>query len=253
MILILAGTAEGRQTAKLLQDLGFRITVSVVSNYAAQLLRQDGVNMEIARGALDKSEFYKQLGEKEISVIIDATHPYATQISLLTMEAANKFGLKYIRLERESCQIPQSPLISKIEDIIEIEKFLSKGQNVFSTLGSKSLPVLMPVIKKTGANLIARVLPTAESIEVCKNAGISPENIVALKGPFPKYLNKSLFKYYQADLILTKESGDTGGFKEKIEAALELAIPVLVLTRPKLNYPLVVNSPQEVVDYLNDL
>ena len=59
--------------------------------------------------------------------------------------------------------------------------------------------------------------------------------------------------YYGAQLVLTKESGDIGGFKEKIEAALELEIPVIVLARPQINYPVMVHSSEEVVEYIREI
>lgn len=245
MILVLAGTADGRQTAQLLAATGCRLMVAVVSDYAARLLPQDAANMEVLSGALDSRGLSTLLDEKKITVIVDATHPYAVQISRLAMELAAASGLKYIRLERKGCPLPPSPLINTARDINAIGGFLSPGQNVFSTLGSKSIPRLVPLVKKAGANLTVRVLPVIASLRVCKEAGIRPGHIVALQGPFPKHLNKSLFKHYQTDLVLTKESGDIGGFNEKIGAALELDIPVLVLTRPVLNYPLLVNSPPE--------
>ncbi len=248
MILVLAGTAEGRQTVQALRDEGFKVIASVISSYGSHLLESQGVL--INKGPLDKNGLYGILSEKNISIIVDATHPFAHQISLLAMEAARELNLKYIRLERKNSVLPESPLIKRIERLEEIERYITRGKVVFSTLGSKNLPLIVPIINKAGAELIARVLPCSDSINTCEKLGLNPANIVALKGPFPKYINKSLFMYYGAQLVLTKESGDIGGFKEKVEAALELDIPVVVLSRPQINYPLMVHTAGEVVEYV---
>ncbi|HZK18142.1 MAG TPA: precorrin-6A reductase [Clostridia bacterium] len=251
MILVLAGTAEGRQTARLLRESGLRVTVSVVTGYGAELHHMDETGAGIIQGTFDGGSLARLLREKRVSAVVDATHPYAAEISRLAIEAAAVCDAEYIRLERESCRLPPSTLVKWFTDIAEIESFLRKGLNVFSTMGSKNLSLLSPIVDGMGANLTVRVLPVVKSLEACKSVGINPANIVAAKGPFPKYLNKALFKYYRADLVLTKESGSTGGFREKVEAALELDIPVLVQTRPKINYPRLVNTPRDVVNYLN--
>ncbi len=251
MILVLAGTSEGRQTARLLRGLGLEVIVSVVTGYAADLHQVDETGAKIIRGPFNRKSLLKQLREKKVSTIVDATHPHAAEISALAIEAANTCRVEYIRLERESCRLPRSRLVKRFEDVAEIERFLGKGLNVFSTMGSKNLSLLVPIIKKMEANLTVRVLPLAESLKACRSMGINPANIVAAKGPFPKYVNKALFKCYRTDLVLTKESGDIGGFREKVEAAVELGIPILVQTRPKINYPKIVNTPQGVADCLS--
>lgn len=80
---------------------------------------------------------------------------------------------------------------------------------------------------------------------------MSPEQIVALKGPFSLEMNRALLKDYRIDLVLSKESGSEGGFKEKYEAAREMSIPLVVWTRPEGTYPKLVNSIAELVKYIS--
>ena len=82
--------------------------------------------------------------------------------------------------------------------------------------------------------LIVRVLPNIISIKQCNELGISGEKIVAMQGTFSKEFNKSLLKEYNTKVIITKESGETGGVSEKIEAAQELGIDIVLVTRPKI-------------------
>ena len=250
MIFVLAGTTEARETIKLLKENGFQVSASVVSTYGYELLVGNSITLN--QGIFNKDSLIRCLKEKETKFLIDATHPFAKEISKLAMEVATELGIEYLRLERQGCEFPDTSLIKKVEDLGEIEQYLQRGQNVFSTLGSRSLPQITTMAQKVVANLTVRVLPVNASIRVCEELGLKPEQVIALKGPFSKELNKALFREYKAQLILTKESGDIGGFHEKLTAALDLNIQVIVVSRPKLKYSLVVDSPQKVLDYINN-
>jgi precorrin-6A/cobalt-precorrin-6A reductase len=82
--------------------------------------------------------------------------------------------------------------------------------------------------------------------------GLPPANIIAVKGPFTKEFNRALFKEFRADVIVTKASGDSGGLKSKIEAAVELRIEIIVIQRPQINYPLVFNQAAGLIKYIKN-
>jgi len=249
MIIVLAGTAEGRKVVELLKSAGLPVTATAVSAYGADLLKEKCPD-EVLEGCLDKQGLKELIQGKEAAFLVDATHPFASLISELAMEAACELDVKYIRLERREVELLDHPLVSRIQDLEEIKYFLRAKQVVFSTIGSKNLPRLAPMVNEAGARLIARVLPTSQVIKGCEELGLSPDQILALKGPFSKDLNKQLMLHYGADLVLTKETGTIGGFDTKIQAALELALPTVVWCRPKLNYPVVLTNPEEVVEYI---
>jgi len=251
MIFVLAGTTEARKTVELLKKRGFQVSASVVSIYGYKLLADNGITY-LKQEAFDKETLARCLKERKVKLLVDATHPFAEKISKLAMEVAKELNIEYIRLERQGYELPDTSLIKSVEDFGEIEQYLRSGQNVFSTLGSKNLSQITDMVQKADANLTVRILPVSDSIKVCEELGLKPQQIVALKGPFSKELNKALFKEYKAQLILTKESGDIGGFHEKITAALDLNIQVIVVSRPKLKYPMIVDSPQKVLDYINN-
>ncbi len=249
MILLLAGTYEGRRMFALLKREGWPVIASTVSSYGADLITAD-TDEEIVWGELDKAGLIALVKAKDVSVLIDATHPFASRISKLAMQAAEELQIDYLRLERKIIEIPKHPLVTRIKQLEEIEEHIEDRQVVFSTLGSKALPILLPMVKRKKARLIVRVLPTAEVIGKCEQLGLNARQIVALKGPFSKDLNQQLFMYYQAGLILSKESGVAGGLDTKIEAALELDLPILVLGLPDMDYTTVMYSPQEILEYL---
>jgi len=250
MIIVLAGTAEGRKMVSLLNQKGWSNTACVVSHYGAQLL--DNNTNDVYQGSLDRTELITLINNQAASLLIDATHPFANQISGLAMEVAEACKIPYIRLERDSVSLPDDSLVKRIEKLEQIEEFLFPQQTVFSTLGSKHLPLVASLVKRAEARLVARVLPLSGAVKSCEELGLNPDSIIALKGPFSKELNLQLFKHYGAQLILTKESGLDGGLDTKLQAALLLGIPIAVWVRPRMEYPAVFHSPREVLQYIGD-
>ena len=82
--------------------------------------------------------------------------------------------------------------------------------------------------------LIARVLPTLEAIRTCEAVGLKGKQIIAMQGPFSEIMNEEMFRESGAGILLTKESGNAGGYSEKIKAALNCNMKILVLQRPTL-------------------
>ncbi len=252
MILVLAGTTEGRELTAVLQQAGYRVSVAVVSSYGEDLLSLQA-GSEVVAGRLDREGFTRWVTGQATSAVVDATHPFAEQISQLAMQVTAELGIPYIRLERPKEPLPQHPLIKSIERLEKMEEYFLSGQTVFSTLGTNHLEQLLDMSQRKAVRLVVRVLPRADVLKRCEELGLQPEQIIALKGPFSMELNRQLYLHYRADLILSKDSGQVGGLDSKIAAAMELEIPIVVWSRPVIEYPRWVNSASEVVDYLREL
>ncbi len=250
MILVLAGTIDGREIVKLLKNKGFSVIATVTTDYGEKLLKDINTN-KIIKSYLNSQELKQLIREKNVKIIVDATHPFAVEISSIALEVTSELRIPYIRLERKVTPLPDNKLIKKAYSLEEaIDKALETGRTIFCTLGSKCIPFLAGKIKNTENKIITRVLPTPEVIKKCFDEGLGPENIVAVKGPFSKELNKEFYKQYKADVVITKESGKSGGFEEKVLAALELNIPCIVWKCPVLDYPLVYYTTNEIVEYI---
>ncbi len=246
MIFVLAGTTEARQTISLLRQEGFQVGASVVSAYGSHLLLEDGA-VDVSQGRFQQSDLVQALLDRQVSILVDATHPYAIEISKLAMAVARDLHIPYIRLERQGSVLPEHPLVIKIESLDQLREHMHQGQKVFSTLGSKNLPLLVPMAEQAGAELTVRVLPCVEAMQICEQLGIQPEHIVAIKGPVTADMNRACYRQYQAELVITKESGGIGGIDQKITVALEMGIPIVVMTRPTIAYPISVATPEEVL------
>lgn len=247
MIIVLAGTSEGREAAAILQDTGCPVLATVTSQLGADLLKIQGIQ-SIEQGNLDEEGLYQLLVKHQARYLVDATHPFAQLISQYAMAAARKAKATYLRLERAAGLIPEG--VDQICRLEDLDPYIKPGMTVFSTLGSKHLPLLVPLVRGKRARLVARVLPLESVIEGCRRLGLDEDEIIALRGPFSEDENQALFSSCRADLVVSKESGPAGGMEAKIAAALDLKIPIVIWTRPNMEYPAMFNTAQEIAGYI---
>lgn len=247
MILLLAGSSEGKEALITLREAGYDVIASTASAYGGKLLDEAVRGNHSRTGPLDWEALIRLIREKQVDTIVDATHPFALEISQLAMLAADGTGISYIRLERPGLTLPRHPLLHTIQKLSEIKHFVTAGQTLFSTIGSRHLAELLQITTRQDILLVARVLPASGVLHSCEEMGLDPEQIIAMKGPFSREMNRQQFLHYQADVVLSKESGNAGGLDTKIEAALDLGIPILVWLRPTVSYPLRVESADEVL------
>ena len=143
--------------------------------------------------------------------------------------------IKYIRFERKMLDYG-SENVKKFDSVIDVTEFVRKmeNKNILSTLGSNNLEEIKPMGEKN--NLYVRILPTVDSVRKAEELGYLPSKIIAVQGPVSKVLNRAMLESYKIDYLITKESGATGGEKEKIEACREYGTTVLVVKRPYVDY-----------------
>ena len=97
------------------------------------------------------------------------------------------------------------------------------------------------------------MLPSVKVLEDCFNLGVKVEDLMAIKGPISKELNKAFIKDYDAKALILKDSGPQGGTKEKILACLECNIYALVIRRKKINYEREFNNIEDLVEYISSM
>lgn len=237
MILILGGTTEARELALYLQEEGFPLRLTTVSTHGAQLARNYGVE-HVQEGALSREALISLIKEKNIKVVIDATHPYAENIRQLAQTTAQELGIPYGRFERAASSLPEHPLLYTVDSYrAGAEQAGVLGDNIFLTVGSRRLSVFSEFPSLKGKRLTARVLPEAKVLKLCHELGLGPGNIIAAQGPFSREANRWMFSHYGAQVVVSKESGPTGGFLAKWEACLDLELPLVVIQRPPLTHP----------------
>lgn len=246
MILVLAGTQDGRMIAEALANRGLDTWATTVTDYGGELISK---KVKVRTGPLDKKDLVTFIRENRIQLVIDATHPFARDISLTAIEGCEELGVKYIRFERESTDKIYSKLI-KVKDFDEALEMVEKYNRIFLTIGSKHLDKFAGLLDR-GKKLTTRVLPRSNILKKCEDLGFPLESIIAMKGPFTTEMNYHMFKESGAQVIITKDSGIIGGVLEKLKAASSLNIPVVFVQRPPIEYPMVVRNMKELFGMLS--
>ena len=105
MIWVIAGTLDGRNLAVAVQEYtGLPVLVSVVSQYGAQLASHPGI--EVHEGRLNLEEMKALIKNKGITMLVDASHPYAAIVTATAREAAADMEIPFIRFERKEVPLP---------------------------------------------------------------------------------------------------------------------------------------------------
>ena len=228
-ICIFAGTTEGRKLASLLKDAA-DITVCVATEYGQVLL--DGIDgIAVHSGRMDADEIADFFNKNHFDRIIDATHPYAQIVTDNIASAASEAGIPLKRILREKeGHIPGAVYVSSAS---EAKEYLSdRDGNILLTTGVKELP---DFIGLDMSRVWARVLPVSSSLEACEKVGIPVAHIIAAQGPFTEEVNLAQLKMIDARYIVTKASGKSGGFEEKIRAASDFnAVPIIIGQPPQI-------------------
>ena len=236
-ILLFGGTTEGRLLSDMLLECGMAHTVSVVSEYGNEMMKEDA-SRRVLIGRMDEAEmteYLKREGFGAEDICIDATHPYATEVSVNILNAAKAAGVKHIRVLRDDTHgDPDAGTVSLCSDIKECCELLKASEgNILLTTGSKELHDYCSYTDKdTKDRTYVRVLPTAESIGICAEEGIEARHIIAAHGPFGYEFNAALIRQYDIRHLVTKDSGSRGGFEEKMHACREAGIHAYVIKRP---------------------
>lgn len=251
MILILAGTKDGRLVAKKLAAAGFPILASTVSVYGGNLLEEDMV-AQVRSGPLAEHELADLLRKRKIRMVVDATHPFAVQARYNVRQACEETQVPLLRYERES--LPRSGDGTTIIDVPHvsgaIEAASSIAGNIFLTTGSNTVEAFVHGLDP--CRLAVRLLPDPVNLQKCIALGISPGRLIAMQGPFTTKLNLEMFRHFKAAAVISKESGKTGGLPEKIAAAAELQIPLILIGRPSLPEVPIFNDDQDLLKYIEN-
>lgn len=232
-IFIFAGTTEGRELCEKLSESGFDCTVSVATEYGESLLPKKE-NLTVLQGRMNSGQMIQAFSQKNYAFVVDATHPFATEVSKEIKKACDSTKIRYFRLARNTNEVPESQNnIFYFNDISAAAEWLEfQSGKIFVSTGSKELPKLCEKISDK-ARLIVRVLPSIESIQVCIDCKIPQHQIIAMQGPFSEKANEIQFSERGAKILLTKESGSAGGYFEKIRAATNLGMKIAVIKNPE--------------------
>lgn len=224
-VVIFGGTIDGRKLAEKLAENGILVYLCVATDSGNDVLGKyrDNIVVSIGRKTFeDIEDFIKKINPYKV---IDATHPYALEITENIKKVVKKDN--YLRLIREISEYNYGKLVGSIEEACAL---VCEG-NVLATTGSKQISEYLS-IENYKKRLYARVLPTEESVLLCKKIGLSDENIITNLGACSYEDNKKVIEKYDIKTMISKDGGKSGGFHEKMQACKDLNVKFLIIKRP---------------------
>ncbi len=244
-ILLLSGTGEGPPLARALLAAGFQVRATVTraearDNLFGSLL--DAIDVEV--GGFTEQSLKEFLDRGGADLVLDATHPFAVRITCIAQSVCDRIPIPYVRYERPDWTPPAGTHFA--DSYIAAAAVLpSLGSRVMLTIGAKQLKHFASL--RGRLVLFARILPSPLSLRQALEAGFAEENLLRLRPPFSIEQNRELFRHYRVDVLVTKASGREGGVVEKVTAARELAMNVLMIRRPEPIGPRPVTTIEEAV------
>lgn len=256
-ILIFAGTTEGRELSARLRADGLSVTACVATEYGAQLM-ECGEGVRVLTGRLNRAGMEDLMREEAFLCCVDATHPFAVRVSEEIRSACEALSLPYYRVSRDTASVSVDETLPAGEDgsfrllyaddAAGAAELLKKTEgNILLTTGSRDLGTYTDALGEKGRErLHVRVLPSAESLAKCASCGVPESHVAAMQGPFDEEMNRALIRHTGASVLVTKETGDAGGYREKLLAAAHCGITVIVIRNPERRSAPAGGSPGEV-------
>ena len=215
MILVFGGTTEGRKAVEVLEEGGSPYFYSTKTG-EQDLTLHHGQRID---GALDAEAMLTFCREHDIRLMVDAAHPFATLLHQTIAEVSDALKIPAIRYERI---FPERD--ASLEWLDSYDQVPHDIKTLLSTTGVQSITKLKP-LEAAGVKVYYRILNRESSIALAQKQGATMEQLCYFEDPKDVPV--------EADAILLKESGLSGGFQEKVDAAKAKGMRILVLKRPE--------------------
>ena len=227
--IVFAGTTEGYALCEFLSENRISVYACAATEYGGSLLTKNDF-LHVSAGRL-KTEDMEELFRKETpEIVLDATHPYAAEVTKNIRTACENAAVRYQRVLRpEGEKNGQAVYVDSPEAAAE---FLSGTEgNIFLTTGSKEL-AKFTVIPDYRERLFARVLSIPFVIQSCAELGVEGKHLIGMQGPFSTEINEAMLRQFQCSYLVTKDTGFAGGFPEKLEACQRCGVTPVIIGRP---------------------
>ena len=225
MILVFGGTTEGRKAAEVLEEAGSPFFYSTKTGEQELSLH----NGERIDGAMDAEAMKAFIDKHSIRLIVDAAHPFASQLHHTIAVVASDRHIPVIRYER--IYPPRDPDITWIDDYVQVPTDI---HSLLATTGVQSISKLK-WLEALGIKVFYRILNRESSLLLAYEQGVTDDQLC--------YFEDSNDIEVDADAILLKESGLSGGFCEKVAAARAKGMRIIALKRPELIQGDSINGP----------
>ncbi len=237
-IFLLGGTKDSINIIKFIKKhYDAFILTTTTTEYGAKLAKEGGSDDTIAR-PLPKNEIIDIITSEHYEILIDATHPFAEHITQTSASIAKELKIPYLRFERPTTNLENidTSHIYYVNSFVEAGKLISnefKEGNILHFAGANTMA---DILKNVSVDrFYPRILKVEKSIEKCRESNIDLNHIIPMTGAASADENIKLIEKHDAKVMITKESGEIGGVIDKIEAANEKNIAVIMIQRPEIN------------------
>jgi precorrin-6A/cobalt-precorrin-6A reductase len=239
-LLILGGTMEATALARAVAEAEIAGTVSFAGR-VARPVRQPLPQRIGGFGGVAGLRAY--LAEAAITHVIDATHPFAAQMSCSAIAACAAAEVPLIALTRPPWQPGAGDEWIRVPDIAGAVAALDQpARRVMLAVGRMHLAEFAP--NPQHFYLLRLVDPPNAPLPLPQT------EVVVSRGPFTEACDRALMQAHGIDLVVSKNAGGKGAYA-KIAAARALGLPVIMIDRPAIPPRPEVATPQEVLDWLH--
>ncbi|GAB2174984.1 cobalt-precorrin-6A reductase [Dongia sp. agr-C8] len=239
-ILLLGGTTEASRLAVALAARG----TDAIFSYAGRTHALAGQPLPMRVGGFGGVDGLRQyLRREKITHVIDATHPFAAQMSAHAVAACKGEGVALCAFEREAWTAGPEDRWTRVADIAAaVEALPTAPTRVFLAIGRQNLQAF--AVRPEHFYLLRLVDAAPDPLPFPQ-----AETVVA-RGPFTEAGDRELLEAHRIQLIVAKNSGGEGA-RAKLDAARKLGIPVILIDRPAIPPRPVAGSIDAVLDWLD--
>jgi precorrin-6A/cobalt-precorrin-6A reductase len=239
-LLILGGTTEATALAHVLHDAEIQATFSYAGR-VARPKRQPLPTRIGGFGGVDGLADY--IRENGITHVVDATHPFAAQMSINAVAACAQTDTYLAALTRPKWQAQVGDEWRHVPDIAGAVAALDgHAQNVMLAIGRMHLDAFAPCPQH---QYLLRLVDAPDG-----DVPLPNRHIIVDQGPFSVEGDTALMRDHSIEIVVAKNAGGTGA-RAKIDAARHLDIPIIMIDRPAIPDRPEVGKPQDVMDWLS--
>ena len=239
-VLILGGTTEAAQMARALATAG----VDAVYSYAGRTEAPVAQPLPVRIGGFGGvAGLVAYLQAEAITHLIDATHPFAAQMSSNAVAACKETGTPLIAFEREPWAAGTEDRWTHVPDLdAAVTALGTNPQRVFLAIGRQTLAAFAKAPQHH--YLLRLVDPPTEPLP------LPDAKAIIARGPFSVEADRKLLQDHRIEVIVAKNAGGAGA-EAKLIAARDLGLPVILIDRPPVPDRPIARSVAEVMAWLN--
>ncbi|OCK41863.1 hypothetical protein BA195_13530 [Tenacibaculum soleae] len=228
MILVFGGTTEGRKVAKLLQEKSMLFVYSTKTNIPFE----ENKIASYRHGALNEKQLENYLIKNNVKLIVNASHPFAEILHNTIARVAESLQIPVIRFGRKLLSKTIHPLVFYVNTYDDASNLFKENHILLALTGVQSIKRLKHWWQKNTTYF--RILNRPESLAIARESNFPEEQLILGLPSADLKKEIELIKAKSINIVLTKETGNSGFLSTKIEAALKTDTQIIIITQPEI-------------------